>query len=232
MFRINNKKYIIWVRTTKTGSTSLKAYLGDSNKKWKDDIEELKILNIKKHYGHYNQFLYPSNKMCIDMKENYINIIPQMRIKEFIEEYKNVWDDSFKFILTRNPYDKFLSGWKFLNSDKISRQILKNTPFNEMDNFNYDKFSPHLKNHIIDEIYFEDIKSVDYIVKYENYINDIEKLFNLINIPFNKKNYPNVRKTQFTDYKEYYMNNKNMIEFVDNKFKNDFEFFGYDKFSK
>ena len=225
-----DKKYIIWIRTTKTGGTSLKAYLADSDKRWSDNNEELKVLNKLGMNGYYNEFLTPSNNMKNGLREGYVNIINQIRINGFIKNFKQSWRDSFSFIMVRNPYDRFLSGWKFLQKDKNVGELF-DVSFKDMDKFDYDQLTKHYKNHIIDPIYFPGIAGVDYVIKYESYMEDIEKLLKMINIPFDKSRYPHVRKTPHRNYMEYYENNPNMINFVNNKFKADFEFFGYDKIS-
>jgi len=214
---MNFDRKVLWVRYPKTASTTIKAMFIDSDKRWNDnDLKpDIKVAEYKTIHHIFNY-----KKRCCDLKINKINIIRSLILDEYIQKCYNTWNDTYKIITSRNPYDRFVSGYLHMNIK---------TPFNEMHEYDYTKLNPKQQNHIIKPIYSEHIKNADYIIRYEYLINDLKKLFELFNMKLNVNNIPVLRKTKSVHYSYYYKKNPHMINFVYNNFISDFEFFKYNK---
>lgn len=181
---------LIYSHIPKTGGQSIELFfLEQLGKTWKDRDYVYKNGNKeRKLVAHYTI-------------EDY---------KKHPELSKEQYNSYFKFTLVRNPYDRFLSMYVYLN--KLER---KNT---SLENF-INTFDKRLK----DMNYFtrpqsEFTKGADYIGKYENINDDFKKLCNRVGVkgvlPYRNKalvDKPSLSKAQ-----------KKVIE---NIYKEDFELF-------
>lgn len=103
MFIPNDKKYLVYIKTAKTGGTTFVNILSQ--------ISPLKRLSDLKN-----------------IKQNDIIMIVYDQVKFFKERYPKIYKNSYKVIITRNPYDKTTSAWKYHPNikDKKLLELLKN----------------------------------------------------------------------------------------------------------
>src|SRR5690349_24904 len=97
-------RHAIWIRTAKTAGTSIEAALLDHLVRC-GDIPHFEECPPK-------DFDFPDHKI-ICLAPNTTEEIPK-----FIQLHTSVWAQSFKFGVVRNPYDRFVSGWKYLHKTK------------------------------------------------------------------------------------------------------------------
>jgi len=215
--KLNDALSAIWIRYPKTASTTIK-YLFLQAFKYTNNIDDSET--YVERCGDIS--LYYDSKFDIFKTKKYkLTVLRSLKLNEFVELYPSIWNNLYKIVSCRNPYDRFVSGYNYLNVD---------IPFNEMDKFDYNSLKQeYILNHIIRPIYSDIIKEVDYIIRFEYLHEDLKELFNILNLELDLTNIPIFRKTSYISYKEYYKNAPNMIDFVYNTFKSDFDFFGYDK---
>ena len=131
---------------------------------------------------------------------------------EFLAEY-------FSFAFVRNPYEVVVSAWDFEKIKDfdiyVEQQIFTGLQICARRS-QYD--------HLSDE---EGNLLVDFIGRYENFAEDFYKIIEAIEVPLlliPKRNIKKERKTQ--DYRKYYTPLSR--EIVEEKYKKDLEFFGYE----
>ena len=191
---ISHSKKFIFIKTRKTAGTSIEVYLSKFCDK--DDIitpvgieSETSQHNPRNYKGFFNpipEFLYyiknsdnfidlliGFNKTIKDflLRKKFYNHIPASIIK--LRMSKNIFNDYFKFCVERNPWDKTLSHF----NRRKKRGLIKN-------------FEEYIskKDFCVNYPIYTDIKSgeiqVNKIIKYENLIKELEKIFDKIDIPF------------------------------------------------
>ena len=146
-----------------------------------------------------------------------------------IIEVKDNISDYFKFTMVRNPFTRFLS--------EYFHQI-RNNQTNK--NFEYYIKSVDTKElHLISQSYYvttplDKTKELTCILKYENYINEVNSLFKKINInesiPHLNKNpiydiHPNLKQQQY--YNSFYTEAW-MKDWIRERYQDDFKIFNYD----
>jgi hypothetical protein len=138
----------------------------------------------------------------------------------YIEKSSDLSSEQFfKFTCIRNPWDLAVS-WYFFqryNKRKIAQCSFEEyveKRCKESDFLNIKPFLFHKNNY-----------SIDYVIRYENYEEDTQKIFDKYKVTWNK-NFNTKSRPPNTPYKNFYnnLNTKNMIE---EKSKTMIELFGY-----
>lgn len=202
-----NKRHVIWIRTGKVGSSSFHhAFAGKSP--GNDFIEHNKITTLPK----YGKIIEVHSK----------NVGYAKGILEFKKKYPEIWENAYKVLIVRNPYDRFVSAWKFLARTK-------NMGFDDLINFDFNKLTESVNYHIIrpltEDLIIDDKLNVDHIIRFENFQSDFNNFCDVISYPRRKLNH--IRKGNHNNYKEYY--NQKRADFVYELMKNDFNLLCYDK---
>ena len=107
-----NKRHVIWIRTGKVGSTSFHYVF--AGKSPGNDFIESHDITIKPKLGK-----------IIEVHSD--NVGYAEGVLTFKEKYPEIWENAFKVIIVRNPYDRFVSAWKFLANTKgmSTNEIIK-----------------------------------------------------------------------------------------------------------
>ena len=176
-------------------------------------------------------------------------------IPHFIENYPNIWNNSYKITVIRNPYNRFKSGWQFLPTLKNfnDNNILDNLPNYYGDRSNYinvinknvtgnrkyhlpenlslkEKVELNNYTHILDlqthNIFKDGVLILDKLLRLEHLSEDIKIIERKFNIKFDK--IPQINKNKSLEYIKLELTPK-IINFINNHFDRDFQLLGYDK---
>lgn len=209
---INNNN-IIFVHIPKTGGGSLENILLRNKFKEEDIQEERK--NIHSYKRKWTQH------SCI---------------KDIIERYsiQNA-HHYFKFAFVRNPWDRIVSEYMYVKNHGgcACRGNIRKMPKN-FEEYIMNNFKCSWREHVSDQYSFihnsSGEKMVDFVGRFENYQEDVDKVMSRIGI----RNYelPNINQTRnlkqriIKPYWLYYNNNTRKI--VEQKYKRDIEAFNYE----
>ena len=152
-------------------------------------------------------------------------------------EYRNNqlknYKDYFIFAVKRNPFERVVSGWKYLQKKfppQVKRTFKKGLSFKDtLRNLPaYNKEAEHDYVHItecqVDTLLNKSKKNItDMLIRFEN----LQEDFNIVcdKIGISRQRLPHKNKTKHKHYTEYYDNEAR--EIVAEKFAKDIEYFGY-----
>ena len=141
-------------------------------------------------------------------------------IKENIFPKKGLdWDEYFKFGFVRNPWDREVSNYYF-NSGKLKPP--EDVPFKEFLNAHLFKGGQINITNIPQCDYLID---VNYVARFENYVEEVKYLFNRIDVPMSQP-LMHMHKTEHKPYWEYY-DDADIIK-VEEWYKKDIEMYNYE----
>jgi hypothetical protein len=204
---ISHPYRFIFIHIPKTGGTSIEKYFGE--------------FDIDSNYKHRTHNYFLGN----------------------LPDYSNY----HKFTIVRNPFDLLVSQFKWNCSIRAwSNFFNKDTSFedylNKIISFNYNDVkhlrSKHKKTMWINKSFFHNnidiqkkqqldilkpVDKLDTILRFENIQDDFTNLCECLNIPIKKL--PHLNKTNRKHYSEYYTDKTRKI--VNERFKDDIEYFGY-----
>lgn len=136
----------------------------------------------------------------------------------------------FKFAFTRNPWDRFLSLYFYMFEGPVwcKEKVPNIINFSTFVKLYYNDYqlSGHRvwTAHFRPQIEWVNLKSIDFIGKFENLQEDFDTVCDNINITRKKLLHQN--KTNHKHYSEYY--NKKTRDMIAEKYKKDIQHFGYE----
>ena len=141
----------------------------------------------------------------------------------------------FRFSIVRNPYDRFVSGWKYCDGtkDRPLLDVLKNLPRNDLDatpenDLNGSRVHDyvHVSRPQHDILFYEDgVMGVDFVMRFENLQADFDTVCQIVGKP--KMILPHITKTDRLPYRHYFDGEPEAKRLLEEHFKRDFELFGY-----
>ena len=152
----------------------------------------------------------------------------------------NVYNNNKKFGIIRNPFEKIISLYSYRISNKhkwsipsIYYETIKNATFEQWFwNFHVHinmLTSPHLQFKSCYDCLVDDTGKlgVDYTLRFENLEEDWNNMFGELNIE--APLLPKINKSKHKHYSEYFncSTGEQIKDFIYQKFKNDFKYFGY-----
>jgi len=199
-------KHAIWIRTAKTAGTSIEAAL----------IDHLVHCGDIPHFEESPpaQYVFPAGKI-ICLAPNTADEIPR-----FMRLHPEVWAEAVKFGVVRNPYDRFVSGWKYLHKVKARplREVILDLPTSGPE-------YAHLTLSQVDLLAAGGDLANVHLLRFESLQQDIDHLCDLLGIE--RRSLPLLNRTpgRDADYMAYYT--QDTRELVARKFREDFELLGY-----
>ncbi len=181
---ISHKHKFIFLKTRKTAGTSIELAL--SKVCGPDDI----ITPVSKYDEPKREelgsrapqnFLVPIFKYNIKdwtqsfrqmKRRRFYNHISASEIRRWIGQ--KTWDSYFKFCVERNPWDKAISRYSFVNTLAENKMSME-------DFLNQDAEIPKLTNHALYTI--DGQLAVDRVCRYENLSQELEEVYKLLNLP-------------------------------------------------
>lgn len=135
------------------------------------------------------------------------------------------YNDYFVFTAVRNPWDRFISGWKYLPDFKNEeiKQVIKKIPELRKNHKNQFSRYTHLARPQLDTLMDEDgIFVPDFVMRFESIDKDWLKVCNKLGI---EGTLPHINKSKHEHYTEYY--DEETKQLIANKFAKDIEYFEY-----
>lgn len=187
-----------------------------------------------KHYlfeNHINDIAYiPDNRSTAWV---YSSPQPNIYYKKYIPVFR------YKFTVVRNPFDRLVSFWEYIQKEKELSNGLNMTEFacfiesiGELD------FNDYLKSlsiwHIMPytqkcSVLFEngDLEkpTMDFVCRFEKLVEDLKCVFNNLDLRFEELSFQHKNKTKHRHYSSYYTDKE--IEVVSRVYKKDLEYFNY-----
>lgn len=210
---ISHRHKCIFVHIPKTGGSSIEKYL---------DIR-IRTKNLYRHSGHvklqYNGMWYP------------LHHLPATHIKKI---YPALFKKYYKFSFVRNPYQRILSLYLWLNDEKWQHlqnnvsdgNILSITKHFERWLDSFLKKNNYMKLTQTQFLYSKNKLIVDDVYKFENINSELERLKVKLNDNFNSNEIHNATVKSFDRNK---LLTDAVKEKIYNFYKEDFDNFGYEK---
>ncbi len=191
------KEKIIWVKTPKCGGTSIK-----------NRLEDLGYLRMMK----------PGKALITGVYSG--------QIDKFRDRYPEFWDQAWKFAIVRNPYDKFVSGWKYLRATKdlSLKEVLTNPPGKKPRYHDWMHLTCTQTEPLSDK---KGNFAIDKVVHFENLdaeLNEVMRHLGLQDVELPVENPTKGRKKSFMDYFD-----NETLELLNRRYENDFTVLDYQK---
>lgn len=201
---ISHKYKFIFIKTRKTAGSS---------------IEKIFLDNIKDNFYFGGM---PPEKLQPILPDGFSNTVKEHSGYDVIKKmFPNEWKNYYKFTIERNPWDKTVSNFHFVQNwkPKKTKNGFEDFVLNPKNKFFLDDWSLYThKNKIC----------VDYVIEYNNLEEGFQKVCNTIGFPYNNQLANTRLKSSFRPKKKYidYYNEetKNKVAKCYNK---SIEYFGY-----
>ncbi len=186
---------IIWIKTPKCAGTSVQNGLSDAG---------------------YLHMMEPGKRV--------ITGVYGPKIEEFKTQYPEFWEQAYKFAIVRNPYDKFVSGWKYLPStrERSLAEVLKNLPSKSANHHDWVHLTLAQSDYLCDSEGKLRINRVIHLEDIENGLNSVLREQGLpeITLPFD-----NITKNREQKYMKCF--DDESLKLFELAYKDDIEHFGY-----
>jgi len=145
-----------------------------------------------------------------------------------LQEKLDYIDDYFVFAFVRNPWDRLVSQWNYMNRCAQSGGNLNYKKrcakmLESIDSFSQFLKSKHTIEQCLNWVQYQNCIGVNYVGKMETMQEHFNAVCDKIGIP--RQQLPHVNKTKHKHYTEYYDDETRQI--VAEKYARDIEYFGY-----
>lgn len=187
---------VIWLKTPKTAGSSIENCLEDAG---------------------YLYMMKPNKRAITGVYSG--------RLNGFKRKYPEYWESAWKFAIVRNPYDRFVSAWKYLRAtqDRPIKDVLRSPPQP------YPRFGDwtHLTRTQTEALCDEQGRLiVDKVIHYESLADELNEVLQHVGLP--PVTLPVVNKSRHRRgaYMDYF--DAEAREMLENLYRRDFETFGYE----
>lgn len=219
-----NRDYVYWVRVAKNASTSIKiALLGNQFDPFHFKMNPEVLQSCRRGQYYLEEAFAPQMVSCVP-----VSVYAYM--KKEAKKKDIPWETAFKFMVSRNPYDRFVSGYIYLRQKgDISLSIKEcldpkaNPKLLEHDNpiSIFDHISLAQTHNLIKDGEFE----IDRVLRFENLKEDWANFCEEVGLPQLKLG--NYRVTKGREHWEKYLD-KDDKKRIQESFPNDFKYLGYE----
>jgi len=194
--------------------------------------------------GKYDIFKNPLLAPTPTLSVNYFSYrFPHFSYKQILENkdyLPDITPDTKYIAFTRNPYDRFISGYFYLlnylgNSNiNISIEILKNLTMDEFINTIIEDFRDYIKNRLVVLLNENNLIMQQ---QYKYIIDENDNIPNDVTIYKLEEYETNTEAKEFFQFENFNLKKYNYADYYDNEclaiinevYKKDFELFGYEK---
>jgi len=190
-----------------------------------------KVKSRRAHFDNQNKYIYIGHYKA--GFSSAVNIALKKRsIRPASKKYKDItyneeeFNNIFKFTIIRNPYDRVLSAFFFLQKGNQGPKIPQGTDFKVWIKKTFKntgtRFNMHFQK-MYNRISYQDNIWVDYIAKLENINDDWNYIADKVDLikPFPLMNYSKIKKHRFDYYDD------ECVEIVYNIYKEDIDKLSY-----
>lgn len=217
----NNYKYLLYIKTAKTGGTSF--------------VDFLEKISKPKYFKRVN-----GKRVLDEISEGDIIILYDDNVSIFKKKYNYIFNNSYKILISRNPYDKIISCYNYhpFSKDKLLIDLLENKEYIKYDSskvdfklhiekklWNYYSFFSHFYLLQTNDLIENNKLLIDKVITFENLNNEIYDLFKVLDINTNNIELKHLNKT--IEKKQILLSNKE-VELINKRFYNDFKYLDYE----
>ena len=194
---------VIWIRTPKCASSSILASL---------ELVD-RVANVTKN---------PDLPLTEQVLRRKVICVGAGDKERFMEQYPDVWSDAFKWAVVRNPYDRAVSAWRYLEAlrNRPLEEVLADPPTRDGALHEYNHFARPYSS----MLNVSGVLDVDEVLKFESLDVALPALFNKLGVPF--VGLAHVNQTPGAKPKESAVSDV-AREKIRQMFTDDFESFGY-----
>jgi len=162
--------------------------------------------------------LTPSSDKIVMIETNH----DENAVEAFREKHPAFFEAAWKFTVVRNPWDKYVSGWRYCHTTKSRtfERVVESPPTREEDIHDWHHMTRAQTECIVDA---EGELIVDFLCRFEQLQDGFDTVCERAGLP--KIALPLIRRTDHERYREYYTENTRDI--IAARYRKDIETFGY-----
>lgn len=241
---ISHEKKFIFLKTYKTGSSSiesvLRKYCTDSI--FDFDDKEIEYHNSESIISEKGIVTFPRHNASVGNGKNNSNKdyfwdhMPAYELKEKIGQ--DIWESYYKFCVVRNPFERVLSLLYFIYFRKmdylcqggyIGENVKEEWIFELVKNNFRNKLDKTYDNFFDSDIYLVDGKCcVDRLIRYEHLQEGIDEVFQILNIPERFSDLPKINSKYKRNVKPRDILSEDLVDFIKENSKYELDVLGYD----
>lgn len=170
--------------------------------------------------------LKSDRSVLINRRDQFLPIskVPQLAQATHNAIGTRLWNRCYSFTFVRNPYDRCVSTWKYIQSPlsfEAYTEQLRAINLRSLNKFSHESWHACLQcPHVVDE---SGHVIIDFIGRFENLQADFDHLCDHLRI--RRQSLPHHKKTERSHYSSYYTNTAR--ENVEKIYREDIDFFGY-----
>lgn len=195
-YPFDHESKVIWYKTPKTAGSVIQTSLEDAG---------------------YRYMMEPGKRQITGVFSG--------RTREFEQAYPEFWAQALKFAIARNPYDRFVSGWKYLRAaqNRDVLDVLRNFAGKEPRYGDY----THLTITQTQQLYRDGQLLVDKVLRYEDLANGINEVLDDFDLPPVELPWVNKGRHRDRDYMKHFTGEAHTLFLA--RYGLEFDNFGYNR---